>query len=202
MLKLKGKPVYRKLKTFFIFMERLILSLKREDFSGTIYLNFPQKEGYFFILEGDIVGGVLENEGKRLSGSKAVQTLLELAQKEEGLLWVDAFPYKIISILSTIFSIPCNTIYQHLSSEFSHLGMLLSKLKNKNFSGYIEVNYQDSARQELVILNQGQIKHIFSLLPDPSTNHINIVNNDLKIVKESQEKRLSSMSMSLLNKKL
>ncbi|HCO11811.1 MAG TPA: hypothetical protein DIT19_01110 [Desulfonauticus sp.] len=189
MLKLKGKPVYRKLKTFFIFMERLILSLKREDFSGTIYLNFPQKEGYFFILEGDIVGGVLENEGKRLSGSKAVQTLLELAQKEEGLLWVDAFPYKIISILSTIFSIPCNTIYQHLSSEFSHLGMLLSKLKNKNFSGYIEVNYQDSARQELVILNQGQIKHIFSLLPDPSTNHINIVNNDLKIVKESQEKK-------------
>jgi len=118
-----------------------------------------------------------------------VQTLLELAQKEEGLLWVDAFPYKIISILSTIFSIPCNTIYQHLSSEFSHLGMLLSKLKNKNFSGYIEVNYQDSARQELVILNQGQIKHIFSLLPDPSTNHINIVNNDLKIVKESQEKK-------------
>jgi len=55
MLKLKGKPVYRKLKTFFIFMERLILSLKREDFSGTIYLNFPQKEGYFFILEGDIL---------------------------------------------------------------------------------------------------------------------------------------------------
>ena len=51
----KGKPMHEKLSTTFVRMDGLLEELKAENFSGYIYLTFPQTSGYLFIQDGKVI---------------------------------------------------------------------------------------------------------------------------------------------------
>ena len=70
----KGTDVWRNLKTFFINIDKLLLFLKKQEFTGCIHFAFPDQEGIMLLQEGDVVGGIQERNDARKGGPNVAPT--------------------------------------------------------------------------------------------------------------------------------
>lgn len=188
----KGEIVYKNLKTFFIDIDKFLFSLKRDEFTGQVHFIFPNAECVIFLMEGDVVSGAEEIKGERYSGQKAVKEILALARKNpNGYITVYKLPPETVNLLTKVFSHPVKLIYKNLSAEFSHLGMLIAKLKDEKFTGYIEVQFPQDKKQGIILLEKGLIKAILSeesKIGVKEEMHIELRPTNLRIVEEAQRK--------------
>jgi len=187
----KGEIIYKNLKTFFIDIDKFLFTLKKEEFTGEIHLLFPERECVIFLMEGDVVSGAEEKKGERHSGQKAIKNILELARTNpNGRINVYKLSHETVSLLTTIFSHPVRLIYKNLSAEFSHLGMLIAKLKNEAFTGYIEVWFPKKKKHGIILLENGHIKAILTtdlkVEKKKEETHVELRPTDLRVVEEAQ----------------
>ncbi|MDL1966941.1 MAG: hypothetical protein LWW90_09835 [Candidatus Desulfofervidus auxilii] len=187
----KGDDIWVNLRTSFIDVDRLLIFLKKEGFTGYVHFIFLNRESLVFFQEGDVINGIEEIEEERKSGPGTVKEILEQARREKnGKITVSKLSLDLVLTLSEIFYFPVKLVYKGLSSEFSHLGLFIAKLKDEAFTGYIEVHFPDK-KQGIISLDKGKIKAIitqesrFRVKKERQT-HLKLAN--LKIVEEAQRK--------------
>ena len=187
----KGNDIWVNLRTLFIDMDRFLIFLKKEGFTGYVHFIFSDRQSMIFFQEGDVINGIEEIEEERKSGPGTVKEILEQARREKnGKITVSKLSLDLVLTLSEIFYFPVKLVYKGLSSEFSHLGLFIAKLKNEAFTGYIEVRFPDE-KQGIISLDRGKIKNIliqesqFRIKKERQT-YLKLAN--LEIVEEAQRK--------------
>ena len=159
----KGNNVWKGLKTFFIDVDKLLLFLKHEEFIGYIHVVVPGTQGAIYLQEGDAVAGVQEiKEGIR-SGPETVKDILDLARRENnGSMSVVELPFKKAAMMAEAFGFGCHSLYENLSSDFSSLRKVMSKLENDGFTGFIVIHFQKEDKEAILFLEKGKSKAIFT----------------------------------------
>ncbi len=157
----KGNDLWSDLRISFIDVDKLMLFLKRDDYTGYVKFEFTDTQGLIFLQEGDVVNGVKVLEEERKGGQEAVQNILTRAQKEnDGLISIAALPTDSVAVFSEVFQFSVKLLYHELSSDFSHLGQFVTKLKNDSFTGYVEVHFPVDRREGIIFLVGGKLKAI------------------------------------------
>ena len=151
----KGTDIWKDLKTCFVEVDKLMLFLKKQDFTGCVHFVFPGKEGVILLQEGDVVGGISENRDARKGGPDAAKRILENARNETRTsINISKLSSETADIVSEMFRSPSKSIYKNLSSEFSNLGGFLSKAKKERFTGYIEIHFTKENNEGIILIKK------------------------------------------------
>jgi len=155
----KGTDVWRNLKTFFVDVDKLLLFLKKHEFTGFVHFLFPDQEGVILLQEGDAVGGMQERNDARKSGPNAAKEILEIARNEtKASITISKLPSETVDIVSEAFRLPAKAIYKNLSSEFSNLAGFVAKAEKEGFTGYIEIHFPKENNEGIILIEKGNIK--------------------------------------------
>ena len=155
----KGTDVWRNLKTFFVDVDKLLLFLKKNEFTGCVHFVFPDQEGVILLQEGDAVGGMQARNDARKSGPNAAKEILEIARNEtKANITISKLPSETVDIVSEAFRLPAKAIYKNLSSEFSNLAGFVAKAEKEGFTGYIEIHFPKENNEGIILIEKGKIK--------------------------------------------
>jgi hypothetical protein len=155
----KGTDVWKNLKSFFVDVDKLLLFLKKNEFTGCVHFAFPDQEGVILLQEGDAVGGMQERNEARKSGPSAPKEILMLARNEANTsITISKLPSETVDIVSEAFRLPTRAIYRNLSSEFSNLAGFVAKAKKEGFTGYIEIHFPKENNEGIILIEKGRIK--------------------------------------------
>jgi hypothetical protein len=165
MLLPRGKDIWIKLRTSFVYIDELFIYLKENEFTGYIQFLFSDEEAVIFMEEGDVISGIISDKFETKNSTQSINQILEKARKSrDGRINVSQFPTETISILSEVFEKPMRRIHQDLYSEFSDLERFIKKLQHETFSGYIEIHFPKDQRtgMELIVFSRGEMTAIFA----------------------------------------
>ena len=136
----KGKPMHEKLSTTFVRMEGLLEELRSENFSGYIYLTFPQTSGYLFIQDGKVINAA-EIAGQAQRAGMAIQEqLLRLSQQAKGTLSVYYLQKEIVQTLAGIAD--GEAVYNNLTSDWASIAKLIKKLASERKTYFINLVFE------------------------------------------------------------
>ncbi|HXX33363.1 MAG TPA: DUF2226 domain-containing protein, partial [Thermodesulfobacteriota bacterium] len=135
----KGRVIHQNLMTAYTDLSALLSTLKTEAFSGTIEIEFPEKDGVLFIDSGEIINGEVRTEGggKRTVGQEAIRYLLSVSNQKDGVLNIYQLSPEHVVILAS--NLQHEVVFKGLSTEFTRVDRLLLKLKDEKHTGFIEV---------------------------------------------------------------
>jgi len=103
----KGNDIWVNLRTLFIDMDRFLIFLKKEGFTGYVHFIFSDRQSMIFFQEGDVINGIEEIEEERKSGPGTVKEILEQARREKnGKITVSKLSLDLVLTLSEIFLLP------------------------------------------------------------------------------------------------
>lgn len=148
-----GRYLWTSLSLSFINFQDLLLFLKRGEFSGYAQVSYEDVEGLVFFQEGDIVLGLKQSRANWKAGRAEAEEILERAGRDKsGEIHVVGVPGHMIDLIAKIFSPRAKVIHANLSSEFTHLGKFITRMKTEGFNGYLEVQPQKKATGPLEVL--------------------------------------------------
>lgn len=159
----KGEVVHKNLSTSFTNLSALISTLKLENFSGTIEIDFPDTKGVLLIDSGQIVDAEVtgDNGSERILGDDATQYLLRVASQKDGILSIyRLLPEQVILLANNLRSEP---LFKGLSTNFIHFDQLLAKLKEGKHNGFIEVMNKDHHPLGVLFLEGGEPVEMFTI---------------------------------------
>ncbi|MGQ9507821.1 MAG: DUF2226 domain-containing protein [Thermodesulfobacteriota bacterium] len=159
----RGEVVHKNLSTSFTDLSALISTLKLENFSGTIEIDFPDTKGVLLIDSGRIVDGEakVDNGMERTVGEEAIHHLLRLANQKDGILNIyRLLPEQVVLLANNL---RCEPLFRSLSTNFIHFDQLLAKLKEGRHNGFIEVMTKDHQPLGVLFLEGGETVEMFTL---------------------------------------
>ncbi len=159
----KGEVVHKNLSTSFTDLSALISTLKLENFSGTIEIDFLDTRGIFLIDSGQVVDAeaIRDNGSDRILGEEAIQHLFRLANEKDGILSIyRLLPEQVILLANNLRCVP---LFKGLSTNFIHFDQLLCKLKEGRHNGFIEVMNKDQQPMGVIFLEGGEPIEMFTL---------------------------------------
>jgi hypothetical protein len=140
----KGEVLHRNLSTAYTDLPALLSTLKTGGFSGIIEIEFPENKGIIFVDSGEIINAEVrvENGSKRVVGQEAVQAVLTLSNRKDGVITVHRLAPERVAIVAS--NLQCEILFKGLSTDFTRLDKLLIKLREDKHSGFIEVLTKNS----------------------------------------------------------
>ncbi|UCG08361.1 MAG: hypothetical protein JSV83_06855 [Desulfobacterales bacterium] len=163
MILLEGNNVWENLRTSFINIDELLLFLKRHEFNGYFYFVFSDCECVLFLHEGDVVNGLEELKEKRRCGQQAVKNILQRSyQNKNGMFSVIQLPAATIDLLSQVYGSSVRALSSDRDSDKTQLISLISRLKKKGFSGYLELQFQSDDKQGIIWFENGKVRAILT----------------------------------------
>ncbi len=163
MILLEGNNVWENLRTSFINIDELLLFLKRHEFNGYFYFVFSDCECVLFLHEGDVVNGLEELKEKRRCGQQAVKNILQRSyQNKNGMFSVIQLPAATIDLLSQVYGSSVRVLSSDRDSDKTQLISLISRLKKKGFSGYLELQFQSDDKQGIIWFENGKVRAILT----------------------------------------
>lgn len=149
----KGKPMHEKLSTTFVRMEGLLEELKSENFSGYIYLTFPQTSGYLFIQDGKVINAAEIAGQAQRAGMAIHEQLLRLSQQAKGTLSVYYLQSEIVQTLAGIAD--GEAVYNNLTSDWASLAKLIKKLASERKTYFINLVFEAVNKKRGLIFVEG-----------------------------------------------
>ncbi|MFZ7126794.1 MAG: hypothetical protein ACOWWM_11640 [Desulfobacterales bacterium] len=151
----KEKPVVQKLNSYYIRIPKLIEHFQGEIGSGVVHFTSAMAEGMIFFDKDELLNGALHGRQTSLTGSEAVQTLLNVDETASYSLSVYSISPDEIYFWSSIPD--AKLIYKDLSTEFTDLEGLIKKMRTEELTGVIEVVLGDGSEGGLLLLNNGSV---------------------------------------------
>jgi hypothetical protein len=177
-----GKIVHENLATSYLLLEELVTDLCEGGFSGAVEVVLREIDGFIIIVSGN-VSAVVEkrseqNQGGRVEGYErgSVSRLAARARIERGR--VSIYGYSAATANSLAGRMNAESLYARLSTEFTNLEKMISKLAHEaDREWFIEVN-MDSGLSALLHMRDGRCQLIKSTeasddepdLLDPANN--------------------------------
>jgi len=163
MLLLEGNDLWVNLKTSFVDVDRLLLVLKQQKFSGYLYFEFGGSRCALFVQQGDTTNGVVALDEERDVGAPAVKRiLLRCRQDKDGSIRVTRVPLPHMEILSAAYGMSVRLLHKNLSSQYSNLIKFVEKLLAESFSGWIEVSFNADERRGTIFLEDGRPRAVMT----------------------------------------
>ena len=151
----KQDAVYQNLNTSFTNFGELLVDLKENSFTGCVQVSFWEYEGVLLLDTGNIINAQEEINGNLISGQDAVKRVIAKAKDNDGAISVYALKGEMVTMLAS--AVKSVVIYENLSTEFTSLEALISKLQTEDHTGYIEVNFQGDQQEGYIFLLEGRV---------------------------------------------
>ncbi len=163
MLLLEGNSVWENLKTAFIYLDELLLFLKRHQFNGYFHFEFSDCDCVLFLHEGDIVNGIEERLEERRCGQHAVKNILQRSQQEKhGTISVTQLPSATVGLLANVYGPSVKLVDSESGPEPSRFVGYISHLKKQGFTGYLELQFPADETEGIICFNNGKVKAILT----------------------------------------
>ncbi len=151
----KKDSVYENLNTSFTNFGELLVDLKENSFTGVVQVSYWEYEGILLLDNGNIINAIEEINGKVVTGQNAVKTVTDKAKEKDGAISVFSQKGEMITMLASVAK--SEIIYENLSTEFTSLNALITKLQSEDHTGYIEVTYEGSDQKGYLFLLAGRV---------------------------------------------
>ena len=149
----KGQAVYENLNTSFTNVGELLLDLKANSFTGYVQISFWEYEGILFLDSGDIINAVEETEGRRMTGQEAVSSIMSKVREKNGAISVYGLSGEMVTMLTSV--VESEVVYKDLTTDFTRLDKLITKLQSEGLTGYVEVAMKDKQGAGIIFLHAG-----------------------------------------------
>ncbi|MEP7215020.1 MAG: hypothetical protein ABI782_02140 [Anaerolineaceae bacterium] len=157
----KQRSVYANLNTSFTSYSELLADQQEHGLSGFLRLSFPGYQGVLFLVAGKPVNALEEFGGERIVGDAAAAAIVERATAKNGMLDVDAAPGEVVELLARVLD--ARPLYKDLTSSFTSLERLFTKLQQDALTGYVEIILFDDAGTAMVLFQNGEpVESVFS----------------------------------------
>jgi hypothetical protein len=151
----KHDAVYQNLNTSFTNFSELLVDLKENNFTGCVQVSFWEYEGILLLDTGDIINAQEEINGNLISGQDAVKRVITKAEDDDGAISVYSLKGEMVTMLASV--VKSVIIYENLSTDFTSLEALISKLQTEDHTGYVEVNFQERQQKGHIFLLAGRV---------------------------------------------
>ena len=151
----KKDAVYQNLNTSFTNFGELLVDLKENSFTGVVQTSFWEYEGILLLDNGNIVNAVQDINGEISTGQVAVKSVTTKANEKDGSLSVYSQNGEMITMLASVAK--SEVIYENLSTEFTSLEALISKLQSEDHTGYIEISFEGNQQTGYIFLLDGRV---------------------------------------------
>lgn len=157
--------MHEKLSTTFVRMEGLLEELKAENFSGYIYLNFPQTSGYLFIQDGKVINAAEISGQAQRAGIAIQEQLLRLSQQAKGTLSVYFLQSEIVQTLAGIAD--GEAVYNNLTSDWASVAKLIKKLASERKTYFINLVFEAvNTKRGLIFVEGNKVEAACSTADD------------------------------------
>jgi len=151
----KDNAVYQNLNTSFTNFAELLVDLKENSFTGCVQISYWEYEGVLLLDNGSVVNAVEEMGGNQLFGPDAAKRVTARAREKDGSISVFALSGEMVTMLASVAN--SEIIYENLSTEFTSLEALITKLRSEDHTGYIEVDIKEDPRLGYIFLLAGRV---------------------------------------------
>ncbi len=151
----KEKPVVEKLNSYYLHIRKLFEHYQGELGSGAIHFKSPFAEAVIYFDKDELLNGIFEQEGKLTKGEEAVQGIIDAVDNNNFTISIYEIPSEQIYLWANVPE--TEPIYKDLSTEFTELGGLISKMKAEGLTGFIDVSLKDGEGGGIIFLNGGQV---------------------------------------------
>ena len=151
----KQDAVYQNLNTSFTNFGELLVDLKENSFTGIVQVSFWEYDGLLFLDGGNIVNAMEDINETIISGQDAVKRVTGKAKEKDGTISVYALKGELITMLASV--VKSEVIYENLSTEFTSLEALVTKLQGESHTGYIEVSFQGNQQAGYIFFLDGKV---------------------------------------------
>ncbi len=151
----KRDSVYQNLNTSFTNFGELLVDLQGNSFTGVVQVSYWEYEGVLLLDSGNIINAIEEINGTILTGQSAVVTVTEKAKEKDGAISVFSQKGDMITMLASVAK--SEIVYENLSTEFTSLDALITKLQSEDHTGYIEVDFSSNGQKGFIFLLAGQV---------------------------------------------
>ncbi len=151
----KNEAVYQNLNTSFTNFAELLVDLTENRFTGCIQVSFWEYEGLLLMDNGNVVNAFEEIGDAQITGPEAAKRVTQKAQEKDGTISVFSLSGDMVTMLASI--VKSEVIFEDLSTEFTSLEALISKLQKENHTGYIEVSIHGDQRKGFIFLLAGEV---------------------------------------------
>jgi len=159
----KGEARHQSLLTAYTDVLALLSALKSENFSGTLEIEFPEREGTIFIDSGEVLSAEIKEKsnGERKIGQEAIQAFSTLSNQKNGVLNV----YRLLPehVALVVNHLQHEALFRELSTDFTRLDRLLLKLKEDKHDGFIEVLTKEKKALGVLFVEGGEPVEMFTL---------------------------------------
>lgn len=151
----KRDAVYQNLNTSFTNFGELLVDLKENGFTGVVQTSYWEYEGILLLDNGNIINAIEEINGNIITGQDAVKNVTNKAKEKDGA--VSVFPQSgdMITMLASVAK--SEIVYKDLSTEFTSLDALITKLQAEDHTGYIEVTFEGNQQSGFIFLLAGSV---------------------------------------------
>ena len=157
----KERSVYANLNTSFTSFSELLADQQERGLSGFVRLTFPGYQGVLFLVSGQLINALEEWGDERVVGNPAAAAIAEKAASKNGTLDVDAAPGEVVELVARVLD--ARPLYKDLTSAFTSLERLFTKLQQDALTGYVEIILPGEGGTAMVLFQNGEpIESVFS----------------------------------------
>jgi hypothetical protein len=131
----RGEPVVEGLRSDFVALDRMMLALAREQFTGYLRVHDEDLNGVVLLSDGDVIGALFDIAPAVATGQRALSLVASVVLKGDGV--VDLFSLDDDMLLAIYQLVSAPTIYDRLYSRFIDVGGLVSYLSEEGINGSI-----------------------------------------------------------------
>ena len=159
----KGEVRHENLLTAYTDVSALLSALKSEGFSGTVEIEFPEKEGSVFIDSGEVLNAEIKEKSnaERKIGQEAIQAFLTLSNQKNGV--VNVYRLQPEHVALVVNHLQHEALFRELSTDFTRLDRLLLKLKEDKHDGFIEVLTKEKKALGVLFVEGGEPVEMFTI---------------------------------------
>lgn len=150
----RDRAVYANLSTSFTDFDALVADLATRGTTGYLRLAIPGYEGVLFFVEGVVVNAFEQGEHGQVTGRNAGRSIAERVKEKNGTLWVYQLTPELVNLL--VNAVDGEVLYRDLSTSFTSLDKLVTKMRSEGLSGYIEVILAGDVGTGMIFLKDGE----------------------------------------------
>ena len=134
----KEQQVVENINAYYIDINKLFEHYQGEIGSGVVYFVSSIAEGAIFFDKDELLNGIIQDKVDEVKGQEAIKRIVEKAAEYSFIISV----YKILPDNVYFWSnVPdANKIYKDLSTEFTDLEGLISKMNSEKLPGHIDIS--------------------------------------------------------------
>lgn len=161
MLLPKGQVIHENLNTTFTQFDALRDDLKANQFTGYVRVTGWEYEGILLFDTGNVVSAFDETKEGRRGGPIAAERIAAKAREKDGAISVYRQSDQMTQVLAGLFN--GEPVYKDLSSDFTSLEKLITKLCGERHTGYVEVQLPGNRDAAIIFMRDGEtVESLFS----------------------------------------